>query len=109
MVSNKKTRKGKISKSSGRFGVRYGRKDRKLISSIEEKTKMNHICIKCDQPYVKRTSTAIWECKKCGYKFAGGTYIPETSIGQTFKNSLKNAVQDHSKDYYYDFLDEDEN
>ncbi len=108
MVSNKKTKKGKISRSSGRFGVRYGRKDRKLVSDMEEKTNMIHMCSKCDQKFVSRISTGIWKCKKCGYKFAGGTYIPETSTCQTFKNSIKNALQDHSKDYYYDFLDEEE-
>lgn len=105
MVSTKKSKKGKISRSAGRYGVRYGRKDRKLVSDLEEKTKMKYICIKCDQSTVKRISTGIWKCTKCDYKFAGGTFIPETSIGKTFKNSLKNAVLDPSKKYYYDFLD----
>lgn len=92
MVSIKKSRKGKIVKSTGRFGVRYGRKDRKIVSSIEEQTKKDYICIKCDLPTIKRISTSIWECKKCGYKFAGGTYIPETGVGIAFKNSIKNTV-----------------
>ena len=35
MVRKNNSRKGKVSRSAGRFGVRYGRKDRKLVADLE--------------------------------------------------------------------------
>lgn len=104
----KNSRKGKVSRSAGRFGVRYGRKDRKLVADLEGRTRGPHTCAKCDLPSVRRTGTGIWECKKCGHKFAGGTFIPQTAVGKTFQNTMKNALQDSSMKYHYDFLDEED-
>lgn len=107
-MAKKNVRKGKITRSAGRFGVRYGRRDRKLVADLEEKMCGNHICTQCDQPKVRRIGTGIWSCTKCGHKFAGGTYLPETSVGKAFKNSMKNALKDHSSKYEYDFLNEED-
>ena len=68
-------RKKKIG-SAGRFGVRYGKKVRKIVAEIEKVQKQRHICPKCNMPYVKRVAAGIWECKKCGTKFAGLAYVP---------------------------------
>ncbi len=62
--------------TAGRFGSRYGKKDRTKIASIEKIQKERHICPKCDMPYVKRLSSGIYQCKKCNTKFAGGAYYP---------------------------------
>jgi len=104
----KNSRKGKVSRSAGRFGVRYGRRDRKLVADLEARTRGPHTCAKCDLPSVRRLGTGIWECKKCGLKFAGGTFIPQTAVGRTFQNTMKNALADSSMKYHYDFLDEEE-
>lgn len=108
MAKKKNVRKGKVTRSSGRFGVRYGRRDRKLVADLEERTRSAHLCSFCDQPFVSRVGTGIWECAKCGHKFAGGAYLPETSVGRAFENSMRNALKDRSEQYTYDFLDEDE-
>ena len=68
-------RKKKIG-SAGRFGARYGKKVRKIVAEIEKVQKQRHICPKCNMPYVKRVAAGIWECKKCGTKFAGLAYVP---------------------------------
>lgn len=62
--------------TAGRFGSRYGKKDRAKIAAIEKIQKQKHICPKCNMPYVKRLSSGIYLCGKCGTKFAGGAYFP---------------------------------
>ncbi len=64
--------------SAGRYGVRYGKKARQLTSDIEKIQKQRHICPKCDMPYVTRAAAGIWNCKKCGAKFAGGAWTTST-------------------------------
>ena len=76
--STKHTAKGRVTGSAGRFGPRYGRFGRKLVTESEKISRAKHLCPHCDTVAVKRVGTGIWECNKCGYKFAGGAYAPET-------------------------------
>ncbi|MCL7410988.1 MAG: 50S ribosomal protein L37ae [Methanosarcinaceae archaeon] len=92
-MAKKFTRKGRVSRSAGRFGVRYGRRDRKLIADLEDRMKMPHTCSNCARPNVKRVGTGIWSCTKCGHTFAGGTYLPHTSVGQTVMRTVKKATE----------------
>ena len=89
MAKKQKRKKGRITKSAGRFGVRYGRRIRKLVVAIEEKTHAKHTCPKCERQSVKRKGTGIWKCSKCGFIFTGGTYIPQTPVGITAQRTLK--------------------
>lgn len=92
-MAKKYTKKGRISRSAGRFGVRYGRKDRKRVADIEARMHAPHVCTKCARPNVKRVGTGIWKCTKCGHTFAGGTYIPYTSVGKNLLRTMKNALE----------------
>ena len=65
-------------KSVGRFGTRYGVRIRRRIREIEARQKGWHECPACAAPRVKRAGTSVWECRKCGHKFAGGAYYPRT-------------------------------
>jgi len=78
MASSNKTAKGKVTGSSGRFGCRYGRFVRKRVNDMEKISRALHRCPKCDMVTVSRKGTGIWECRKCGFKFAGGAYQPQT-------------------------------
>ena len=64
--------------SAGRYGPRYGKRIKRLVSDIEKVQKSRHICPKCKMRYVVRKSAGIWECKKCGTKFAGAAYKPKS-------------------------------
>jgi len=68
--------KTKIAGSSGRFGVRYGQSARRRTSEIESKQRKKQACIFCPGRAV-RLSKGIWQCKKCGKKFAGHAYYLE--------------------------------
>lgn len=89
----KQTSKGKKSRSAARFGPRYGRKSRKLVADMEEKSKAAYDCPQCGRTKVTRTSTAIWSCSKCGYTFAGGSFLPETSLGRSVLRSLRKTLE----------------
>ncbi len=43
--------------------------------------KQKHVCPVCGRKAVRRISTGIWQCQKCGATFAGGAYLPTTPAG----------------------------
>ncbi|MBP2029414.1 large subunit ribosomal protein L37Ae [Methanohalophilus levihalophilus] len=92
-MAKKYTKKGRISRSAGRFGTRYGRKDRKIVANIEERMHAPHKCNNCARPSVRRIGTGIWKCKKCGYTFAGGTYLPSTTMGRSVARYVSKATE----------------
>ncbi len=92
-MAKKYTRKGHKTRSAGRFGVRYGRKNRKLVADIEERMRQGYKCPRCGIVAIRRTDTGIWNCKKCDYTFSGGTYVPKTSVGLVAARSVKKAME----------------
>lgn len=88
MADNQKSRTG----SAGRFGARYGRVARKRVAEIEDQMHDDHECPQCGTETVDRQGTGIWECSRCGYRFAGGTYRPETPAGRTVQRSIRAAL-----------------
>ncbi|MFA4935359.1 MAG: 50S ribosomal protein L37ae [Candidatus Methanoperedens sp.] len=81
--------KGRKSRSSGRFGVRYGTKNRKLMADIEEKMHAEYTCSKCGAKKITRTDTGIWHCTKCKHTFAGGSYVPQTPAHLTVLRAVQ--------------------
>lgn len=49
---------------------------------IERKQKQKHRCPSCGAMKVRRVSTAIWQCARCGAKFAGAAYTPTLAIAK---------------------------
>jgi len=93
MARKQKRKKGRKTKSAGRFGARYGRRIRKAITAIEERTRAAHTCPKCERESVKRIGTGIWKCAKCGYTFTGGTYVPHTPLGITAQRTINRIIE----------------
>ncbi len=81
--------KGRKTRSAGRFGTRYGVKNRKLVADIEEKMRADYACSKCGAIKVKRIATGIWKCTKCESTFTGGSYIPQTSAHLTVMRAVQ--------------------
>ena len=69
--------------SSGRYGVRYGRKGKMVIKNIEAKQRKKQECPYCERSALKRVAAGIWECNKCNAKFAGAAYLPKSSVKVT--------------------------
>jgi large subunit ribosomal protein L37Ae len=74
---------------AGKFGPRYGVKIRKQVNSIESGKRIRHQCPNCMVKSVKRLSTGIWKCNRCGTTFAGGAYTPTTGSARAKTQVLK--------------------
>ncbi len=61
--------------SAGKFGSRYGRKIKRLVSGIEKKQRAKQKCPYCNKLAVKRLSLGIFKCNKCDSKFTGKAYF----------------------------------
>jgi large subunit ribosomal protein L37Ae len=85
--------KGKVTGSAGRFGCRYGRFVRKRIADIEAISGSLHRCPQCDMESVQRRGTGIWECRKCGFKFAGGAYQPQTPAMKIAQRAIDRTLE----------------
>ena len=65
---------------AGKFGSRYGKRIRDEYSRIYRMQHEKYECPKCKKKSVKRIAAGIWQCSKCGAKFAGAAF--------TFKSGL---------------------
>jgi len=81
----------KKSRTSRRFGARYGRTVRKRLTSIEVEMKKEHECPQCNTSAVVRKSVGLWKCRKCGYTFTGGAYVPVTKMGEASKRRARST------------------
>lgn len=66
--------KKKKIQASGRFGSGYGTNVRSKLNKIELLQRKKQVCPHCSKLGVKRESSGIWNCKKCGKRFASGAY-----------------------------------
>ncbi|MFC6731861.1 MULTISPECIES: 50S ribosomal protein L37ae [unclassified Haladaptatus] len=85
-------KKGRRTGSAGRFGARYGRVARRRVAEIESDMNKKHACPECGAHKVTRQGTGIWQCARCDYKFAGGTYRPATPGGKSVNRSIRAAL-----------------
>lgn len=93
MAGRKQSAKGRVVGSSGRYGPRYGRSIRKRVKQKEQISRAAHVCPRCDLEAVRRVGTGIWECRKCGFKFAGGSYVPQTPAMRVAARSIERSLQ----------------
>lgn len=73
-----------------RFGARYGRTVKFKLSKIEKLQRKRYKCPSCNAEKVKRVAKGIWECRKCGNKFAGKAYtVSKKVVIQNLENVKK--------------------
>ncbi len=63
--------------SAGRYGARYGKRVRALVTEIEKLQRKKQLCPYCKKRRAKRISLGVYLCKKCGSKFTGKAYSLE--------------------------------
>lgn len=71
------------------FQARYGATVRKRYIDIIREMKRTHRCPQCGLKTVKRRSVGLWKCRKCGFTFTGGAYVPVTKLGTVAKRAAK--------------------
>jgi large subunit ribosomal protein L37Ae len=75
--------------SASRFGSRYGAPLKQIVSDIEKVQKKAQQCPRCGRKALRRRGYAVWECRKCGSKIAGGAYYPQTEVGSIAERIVK--------------------
>lgn len=73
-MNNMRTKKVGI---AGKYGPRYGVRVRRRLGEIETEKVRVRQCPRCEQRSVKRLASAIWQCRRCGHKYAAGAYAPK--------------------------------
>ncbi len=73
-----------MSRSSKRFGARYGAKIRK---NVDEAESHEGECPECEGE-LEREAAGIWKCTECGLKVAGGAYNQDTGADETLRRAL---------------------
>jgi len=63
-----------------RYGARYGKRLKDKVADIERRSKKPSKCPYCRKLSAKRMAAGIWQCKKCGSKFAGAAYYLEEKV-----------------------------
>lgn len=70
--------------SAKRFGPRYGKTTKDKFGAIEAMQRKKYPCPHCSREQVRRVAAGIWQCHKCGAKFASKAYqVTKTSTIQT--------------------------
>ena len=62
--------------TAGRFGSRYGTREKYLLTAIEKQQKQKHQCPVCKKMKLRRVAAGIWQCRACNTKIAGAAYVP---------------------------------
>jgi len=68
---------------AGRFGPRYGSRVLNTWRGVMEKVKGVQKCPRCQTKNSNmRDFLGVWECPKCGARWTGGAWEPETDRGR---------------------------
>jgi len=69
--------KTKKTKSTARFGARYGSVVKERVRTVESKQRKRQRCPFCKKYTARRLASGLWICKSCKKKFASHAYFLE--------------------------------
>lgn len=81
---------------AGKYGPRYGIRIRRRLQEVESLKQEKHPCPQCLTGVLKRVSTSIFECRKCGVKIASSAYYPTPPRAITKK--LEEEAKEEAKE-----------
>ena len=61
--------------NTGWMGPRYGIRIRRRVLELDRQRTVDSACPKCSTVTVERIDTGVFECRRCGTKFASGAYL----------------------------------
>ncbi|MBS7622518.1 hypothetical protein KEJ39_02425 [Candidatus Bathyarchaeota archaeon] len=71
----------------GGLATRYGTAPRRQHIEVIARMRRRHECPQCQRTAARRLSVGLWECRRCGFQFAGGAYTPSTKTGDVARRS----------------------
>jgi large subunit ribosomal protein L37Ae len=61
--------------NTGWMGPRYGIRIRRRVLEIDRARELAAACPKCSTVTVRRIASGVFQCRRCGNKFASGAYL----------------------------------
>jgi large subunit ribosomal protein L37Ae len=61
--------------NTGWMGARYGIRIRRRVLDIDRAREADAACPRCSTVTVGRVASGVFECRRCGTKFASGAYL----------------------------------
>jgi large subunit ribosomal protein L37Ae len=60
---------------TGWMGPRYGIRIRRRVLDIDTQKSARSACPKCSTVTIRRVASGVYECRRCGNRFASGAYV----------------------------------
>jgi large subunit ribosomal protein L37Ae len=75
--------------NTGWMGPRYGIRIRRRVLELDRARGLDAACPRCSTITVARVASGVFECRRCGTKFASGAYLftPPPPITRSEKDS----------------------
>jgi large subunit ribosomal protein L37Ae len=61
--------------NTGWMGPRYGIRIRRRVLDIDRARSPNTACPRCSTVTLRRVASGVFECRRCGTRFASGAYL----------------------------------
>lgn len=61
--------------NTGWMGARYGIRIRRKVLDLDRTREFDGACPKCSTVTVERVASGIFQCRRCGAKFASNAYV----------------------------------
>lgn len=61
--------------NTGWMGPRYGIRIRRRVLDIDRARGVSGTCPRCSTTTLDRVASGVFECRRCGVKFASGSYL----------------------------------